>query len=113
MAKQELGPVNRQTNLFVERAGEPAASGYHPSPSKAVTANTSTRGGWRDEPTLSVKVPPAVAAAIEQMMFERKLTKRAVVLDLLRRGGLEVPGDAIADRRKAPRKLGSLIPPEL
>ena len=101
--------LNRQTNLFVERAGEPAASGYHPvpesSPSNAVTTKASKAGGWRDEPTLSVKVPPAVAAAIEQMMFERKLTKRAVVLDLFRRGGLEVPDDAVTDRRKAPRKL--------
>ena len=109
MAKPQLGPVNRQTNLFVERAGEPAASGYHPapepSPSKAVTAKVPKTGGWRDEPTLSVKVPTTVAQAIERRMFEQKLTKRAVVLDLLRRGGLDVPDDAIADKRKAPRKL--------
>lgn len=107
MAKPQLGPVNCQTNLFVERAGEPAASGYHPatspSPSKPPASKASTGGGWRDEPTLSVKVPPTVAEAIERQMFEQKLTKRAVVLDLLRRGGLDVPEDAIADRRKAHR----------
>jgi hypothetical protein len=53
---------------------------------------------------LSVKVPTTVAQAIERLMFEQKLTKRAVVLDLLRQGGLEVPDDAIVDRRKAPRR---------
>ena len=106
MAKQQLGPVNRQTNLFIARAGEPAASGYHPatSPSKPAPGKASTGGGWRDEPTLSVKVPPTVAEAIERQMFDRKLTKRAVVLDLLRRGGVEVPDGAVADKRKAPRR---------
>lgn len=93
MAKQQFGPVNRQTNLFVERAGEPAASGYHPAPKPSpstppLAEKASKGGGWRDETTLSVKVPPTVAEAIERLVFEKKLTKRAVVLDLLRRGGL-------------------------
>ena len=52
-----------------------------------------------------MKVPPTVAEAIERRMFDQTLTKRAVVLDLLRRGGLDVPDDAIADKRKARRNL--------